>query len=74
MHCMRIGSSDDELHTAAAMHEYARQQWYELAISDTRYHHEIYLPDPRKCEVSKLGTVIRQPIKKSSEETVDEGE
>ena len=37
---------------------------YELDITDKRYHHEIYLSDPRKCDVSKLKTVIRHPIKK----------
>ena len=37
---------------------------YELDITDKRYHHEIYLRDPRKCDVSKLKTVIRHPIKK----------
>lgn len=37
---------------------------YELDITDERYHHEIYLSDPRKCDVSKLKTVVRHPIKK----------
>ena len=37
---------------------------YELDITDKRYHHEIYLSDPRKCDVSKLKTVIRHSIKK----------
>lgn len=63
--CMHIGSFDDEPQTIAAMDEYARQQGYELDITDTRYHHEIYLSDPRRCEVSKLKTVIRHPIKKN---------
>ena len=35
---------------------------YELDITDKRYHHEIYLSDPRKCDISKLKTVIRHPI------------
>lgn len=63
--CMHIGSYDDEPQTIAAMHEYALQQGYEIDITDTRYHHEIYLSDPRRCEVSKLKTVIRHPIKKN---------
>lgn len=62
--CMHVGSFDDEPQTIASMHEYARQQGYELDITDTRYHHEIYLSDPRRCEVSKLKTVVRHPIKK----------
>ena len=61
--CMHIGSYDDEPATVAAMHEYAEQNGYELDISDTRYHHEIYLSDPRKCEPAKLKTVVRHPIK-----------
>lgn len=59
-----IGSFDDEPQTVAAMHEYARQQGYELDISGTRYHHEIYLSNLRRCEVNKLKTVVRHPIKK----------
>lgn len=62
--CMHIGSFDDEPQTIEAMHEYAKQQGYEIDITDTRYHHEIYLSDPRKCDASKLRTVVRHPIKK----------
>ena len=62
--CMHIGSYDDEPITIAAMHEYAEQNGYELNITDTRYHHEIYLSDPRKCEPAKLKTVVRYPIRK----------
>ena len=61
--CMHIGSYDDEPATVAAIHEYAQQNGYELDITDTRYHHEIYLSDPRKCEPTKLKTVVRHPIK-----------
>ena len=62
--CMHIGSYDHEPATIAAMHEYAGQNGYALDISNTRYHHEIYLSDPRKCDVRNLKTVIRHPIKK----------
>ena len=62
--CMHIGAYDDELVTMEAMHEYAAQNGYEPNITDTRYHHEIYLSDPRKCDSSKLKTVIRHPIRK----------
>ena len=41
-----------------------KENGYKLDITDTRLHHEIYLSDPRKCDVSKLKTVIRHPIKK----------
>ena len=62
--CMHIGSYDDEPITINLMHEYINENGYELDITDERYHHEIYLSDPRKCDVSKLKTVVRHPIKK----------
>ena len=66
--CMHIGSYDDEPKTVALMHEYIKANGYELDITDKRLHHEIYLSDPRKCEASKLKTVVRHPIKRSSNE------
>lgn len=62
--CMHIGSYDDEPATVELMHAYANENGYELDISDDRYHHEIYISDPRKGDVSKLKTVIRHPMKK----------
>mgnify|MGYP002624469964 FL=1 len=62
--CMHIGSYDDEPLTIAAMHAYAEENGYALDQSGERLHHEIYLSDPRKTEISKLKTVIRQPVKK----------
>ena len=62
--CMHIGPYDDEPATVDLMHAYMEEQGYELDITDTRYHHEIYLSDPRKCDVSRLKTVVRHPIKK----------
>ena len=62
--CMHIGSYDDEPATIAAMHDFAAQNGYEVDITDARYHHDIYLSDPRKCDVTKLKTVVRHPIKK----------
>ena len=66
--CMHIGSYDDEPKTVALMHEYIKANGYELDITDKRLHHEIYLSDPRKCEASKLKTVVRHPIKKAKNE------
>ena len=62
--CMHIGSYDNEPITIDLMHEYMKKNGYELDITNSRYHHEIYLSDPRRCDVSKLKTVIRHPIKK----------
>lgn len=63
--CMHIGSYDDEPATVESMHEYMRANGYELDISDSRFHHEIYLSDPRKCAAEKLKTVVRHPIRKA---------
>ncbi len=62
--CMHIGSYDDEPKTVALMHEYMAANGYELDINGKRYHHEIYLSDPRRCAAEKLKTVVRHPIKK----------
>ena len=62
--CMHIGSYDNEPKTISLMHEYMIENGYELDITDTRFHHEIYLSDPRRCDVNKLKTVIRHPIRK----------
>lgn len=48
------------------------KQLHEHFIPDNGYvmtgrHHEIYLSDPRKTEPSKLKTILRQPIEKSTE-------
>ena len=61
--CMHIGLYDDEPATVAKMHAFIGQQGYELDISDTRLHHEIYLSDARRVAPEKRKTVIRHPIK-----------
>ncbi len=62
--CMHIGSYDNEPETVALMHKHMEENGCELDITDSRLHHEIYLSDPRRCDESKLKTVIRHPIKK----------
>ena len=52
--CMHIGSYDEEPATVDLMHSYMKEQGYELDINNQRYHHEIYLSDPRKTEKDKL--------------------
>ena len=41
------------------MHEYMKENGYELYISDEKYHHEIYLSDPRKRDVNNLKNFIK---------------
>ena len=62
--CMHIGSYDNEPTTVEIMHDYMKEQGYELDISNQRHHHEIYLSDARKVDAEKLKTVIRHPIRK----------
>lgn len=62
--CMHIGSYDDEPKTVAAMNTYMEQEGYELDLTEVRRHHEIYLSDPRRCDVSRLRTVLRHPVRK----------
>jgi hypothetical protein len=61
--CMHVGSYDDEPATVLAMENFAHENGYSIDIGPDRYHHEIYLSDPRKTEPTKLKTVIRHPIK-----------
>lgn len=64
--CMHIGPYDTEAMTVRLMDEYAKKKGYIIDITEKRYHHEIYLSDPRRCNPSKLKTVLRHPIKKAS--------
>lgn len=61
--CMHIGPYDDEPATVQRMTEYALENGYEIDLSDTRYHHEIYLSDPRKANPEKMRTILRHPIR-----------
>lgn len=61
--CMHIGSFDDEPDTVSAMHQFVKENGYTLDFNDHRWHHEIYLSDSRRCDVQKLKTVIRHPIR-----------
>lgn len=62
--CMHIGAYDDEPETIRLMHEFMEEQGYELDITESRYHHEIYLSDARKVAPERLKTVVRHPIRK----------
>ena len=62
--CMHLGSYDEEPKTIKKMYEYIDKNNYEIDINKERFHHEIYLSDPRKCNINNLKTVIRIPIKR----------
>lgn len=61
--CMHIGPYDDEPKTVEKMHNFIKEEGYELDINSERFHHEIYISDARKTAPEKLKTVIRHPIK-----------
>ena len=61
--CMHLGPYDDEPATVAAMDAYAAHQGYETDFGQERFHHEIYLGDPRRCKPERMKTVIRHPIR-----------
>ncbi|NBI89695.1 transcriptional regulator [Lachnospiraceae bacterium] len=62
--CMHVGSYDNEPATIEGMEQYILDNGFVGDISDSRFHHEIYLSDPRRCAPEKLRTVIRHPVKK----------
>lgn len=62
--CMHIGSYDTEPETLRQLDAFAAEQGYCPDFSDTRFHHEIYLGDPRRTAPEKLKTVLRHPIRK----------
>ncbi|MCI8472628.1 MAG: transcriptional regulator [Clostridiales bacterium] len=61
--CMHIGPYDREPATIAIIDAFTRSLGYLSDMDGTRYHHEIYLSDVRKCKPENLKTVIRHPIK-----------
>lgn len=61
--CMHIGSYDTEPETLRQLDAFAAEQGYCPDFSDTRFHHEIYLGDPRRTAPEKLKTVLRHPIR-----------
>lgn len=65
--CVQIlhtGPFDSEPATIELMSKYIAVSGYEHDFSDSRFHHEIYLSDPRKTSPDKMKTVIRHPIKR----------
>ncbi len=63
---MHKGTYDNEPESIAKMREFAEKSGYTEDISDTRFHHEIYLSDPRRCATENLKTVIRHPIRRNN--------
>ncbi|HHT26395.1 MAG TPA: transcriptional regulator [Firmicutes bacterium] len=60
--CMHLGPYEDEPATVAALERFMLENGYGPDFSEHRWHHEIYLTDPRKTDPAKLKTVIRHPV------------
>ncbi len=63
--CMHVGAYDNEPATTSRMEAYLRELGYETDITDSRFHHEIYLSDARKVAPERRKTVLRLPIRKA---------
>ena len=63
--CMHIGPYDAEPETLRQMDAFAAEQGYMVDFSGIRFHHEIYLSDPRRIAPEKQKTVLRHPIRKA---------
>lgn len=62
---MHKGSYDGEVNSILKMNEYIKDNHLVCDIDDKhRFHHEIYLNDPRKTKTENLKTVIRHPVKR----------
>ena len=62
--CMHIGPFDDEPKTIKLIDEFIEKNNFVNDINEIRRHHEIYLSDPRKTDLSKMKTVLRIPVRK----------
>ncbi len=57
---LHIGPYSEEAPTIARLHEFIREQGYQIAGK----HHEIYLSDPRRTAPERLKTILRQPVQR----------
>lgn len=63
---MHKGPYDEEQATISLLQQFIENNGYveDFNLEKHRYHHEIYLGDPRRTKPENLRTVIRHPIKK----------
>ena len=62
---LHTGPFESEPESVVVMESFLRKHGYENDFRETRFHHEIYLADPRKTAQEKWKTMIRHPIKKN---------
>ncbi|MDP4198789.1 MAG: GyrI-like domain-containing protein [Bacteroidota bacterium] len=63
---MHIGPYSSEAPTIEKLHDFIRDQGADISGK----HHEIYLGDPRRSAPEKLKTILRQPLKRQSRNTL----
>lgn len=63
-HVVHVGPYDAEPATLERLDAFIAEQGYVSDFSTGRFHHEIYLGDPRRTAPETLRTVIRHPIRK----------
>ena len=61
---MHKGAYDDEPRSIEMIKKFFAENGLTEDFSEGRFHHEIYLSDPRKCAPERLRTVIRHPVSK----------
>lgn len=61
---MHVGPFSTEPESLAVLEYYMAENGYQDTFYRGGKHHEIYLSDPRKCDPSKMKTVLRQPVEK----------
>lgn len=66
MQTMHVGPYADEPATVQRMQTFAAEHGYRDCVGTGAKHHEIYLGDPRKADPSKLKTVLRHPVEKTT--------
>lgn len=68
--CMHIGPFDNEKVTTEKIDKYIMENNLINDISGinedgkVRRHHEIYLSDPRRCNIERMKTVTRHPVRR----------
>ena len=70
---LHVGPYDDEPASIEVLERFIEEQGFEGDfrmeegdVQKGRYHHEIYLGDPRRTAPERLKTVVRHPVKKKN--------
>ncbi len=67
--CMHLGPYDDEPATLQKITDFLNSNGLLSDISEERKHHELYLSDPRKTAPERMKTVLRLPVRETSEQS-----